>query len=59
MLALSDATDDLGTPPLGAGTDEVWAWRKALFDTHSEAARSAISVKTTRFKPRLMSSTEP
>jgi hypothetical protein len=43
MLALSDATDDLGTPPLGAGTDEVWAWRKALFDTHFEAARSALS----------------
>jgi hypothetical protein len=42
MLALSDATDDLGTPPLGAGTDEVWAWRKALFDTHFEAARSAL-----------------
>jgi hypothetical protein len=43
MLALSDVTDDLGTPPLGAATDEVWAWRKALFDAHFEAARSALS----------------
>lgn len=42
MLALSDMADDLGTPPLGAGTDEVWAWRKALFDIHFEAARSAL-----------------
>lgn len=43
MLALSDATDDLGTPPVGAGADSVWAWRKELFDIHFEAARSAIS----------------
>lgn len=42
MLALSDATDDLGTPPLAAGTDEVWAWRKALFEIHFEAARNAL-----------------
>lgn len=42
MLALSDATDDLGTPPLRAGTDAVWAWRKALFDAHFEAARTAL-----------------
>jgi hypothetical protein len=43
MLALSELTDDLGTPPLGATTDAVWAWRKALFDTHFEAARSVIA----------------
>jgi hypothetical protein len=43
ILTLSDATDDLGPPPLGAGTDEVWAWRKALVDTHFEAARTALS----------------
>jgi hypothetical protein len=43
MLALSEATDELGTPPLGASTDEVWAWRKALFDAHFEAAKSALS----------------
>jgi hypothetical protein len=42
MLALSDATDDLGTPPVGAGTDEAWVWRKALFDAHFDAARSAL-----------------
>src|ERR1700759_4499446 len=42
MLAVSDATDDLGTPPLRAGTDAVWAWRKALFDAHFEAARTAL-----------------
>jgi hypothetical protein len=43
MLALSDATDDLATPPLGVATDEVWAWRKALFDAHFETARNALS----------------
>jgi hypothetical protein len=43
MLALSDATDDLGTLPLEAGTEEVWAWRKALFDTHFDAARNALT----------------
>jgi hypothetical protein len=43
MLALSDVTDDLATPPLGVATDEVWAWRKALFGAHFEAARSALS----------------
>jgi hypothetical protein len=43
MLALSDATDDLGMPPLGAANDEVWAWRNALFDAHFEAARSALA----------------
>jgi hypothetical protein len=37
-----DAADDLGTPPLRAGTEEVWAWRKALFDIHFEAARGAL-----------------
>jgi hypothetical protein len=42
MLALSEVKDDLGTPPPGAGTEKVWAWRKALFDTHFEAARSAL-----------------
>lgn len=42
MLALSDVTDDLGTPPLGAGTDEAWAWRKALFGTHFKAAQRAL-----------------
>lgn len=42
MLALSDAIDDLGTPPLGAGTDAVWAWRETLFDAHFEAARTAL-----------------
>jgi hypothetical protein len=30
MLAVSDATDDWGTPPLRAGSDAVWAWSKAL-----------------------------
>lgn len=43
MLALSDATDDLGSPPLGAGPDELWDWRKALFQTHFDAARRAVS----------------
>jgi hypothetical protein len=42
MLALSDATDELGTPPLRASTEEVWVWRTALFDIHFEAARSAL-----------------
>lgn len=42
MLALSDATDDLGPPPLGAADDELWAWRKALFDTHFESACAAL-----------------
>ncbi|OBK44354.1 hypothetical protein [Mycobacterium sp. 1081908.1] len=43
MLALSDVNDDLGAPPLGAANDEVWAWRKALFDAHFDAARSALT----------------
>jgi hypothetical protein len=42
MLALSDVNDDLGTPPLNAETDRVWAWRRALFDAHFEAARAAL-----------------
>jgi hypothetical protein len=42
MLALSDATDDLGMPPLGEGTDAAWAWLKALFDAHFEAAHAAL-----------------
>jgi hypothetical protein len=42
MLALSDATDELGAPPLGTGIDEVWAWRRALFNSHFQAARSAL-----------------
>jgi hypothetical protein len=42
MLALSDAVDDLGMPPLNEGTDAVWAWRRALFDAHFEAARVAL-----------------
>jgi hypothetical protein len=46
MLALSDATDDLGAPPLGAAAGEVWAWRSALFDAHFEAARDALLGKT-------------
>lgn len=42
MLALSDAVDDLGVPPVGAGPDAMWSWRKALFDAHFEAARTAL-----------------
>lgn len=42
MLALSDVNDHLGTPPLGVGTQELWEWRMALFDTHFEAARDAL-----------------
>jgi hypothetical protein len=42
MLALSDSTDDLGTPPLEVGTDEVWTWRKSLFATHFEAERERL-----------------
>lgn len=42
MLALSDVTDDLGPPPLSGGEAKLWAWRKALFDTHFEAARAAL-----------------
>lgn len=42
MLALSDTNDELGLPPLTGGDDALWAWRKALFDTHIEAARAAL-----------------
>lgn len=42
MLALSDVIDDLGPPPVVAGDDVLWAWRKALFETHFEAARAAL-----------------
>lgn len=42
MLALSDVADDLGPPPLEGGEAKLWAWRKALFDTHFEAARAAL-----------------
>ncbi len=42
MLALSDATEDLGPPPFAEGNDAMWAWRKALFDAHFEAARRAL-----------------
>jgi hypothetical protein len=48
MLALSDATDDLGAPPLGTDTDQVWAWRKAIFDAHFKSAHDALVGKTIR-----------
>ena len=42
MLGLSDVTDDLGPPPIYGGLDKSWAWRKAKFQAHFEAARRAL-----------------
>ncbi|OBK29754.1 hypothetical protein A5634_17670 [Mycobacterium asiaticum] len=42
MLALSDVDDGLRTPSPDAGPETWWAWRKALFDTHFEAAHQAL-----------------
>ncbi|OBK17146.1 hypothetical protein A5636_23600 [Mycobacterium asiaticum] len=42
MLALSEVNDGLRTPSPDAGPETWWAWRKALFDTHFEAAHQAL-----------------
>jgi len=49
MLALSDAPDSLGPPPLGKGDGELWAWRNQLFAIHFEPARTAL---LSRDRPR-------
>ncbi|MEB3049366.1 hypothetical protein KV112_06355 [Mycolicibacter sp. MYC123] len=42
MLGLSDVTDDLGPPPIYGSLDEIWAWQKAKFQAHFEAAKRAL-----------------
>lgn len=42
MLLLSQATDNLATPPLGAKDDIVMAWLRDLFRIHFASAREAV-----------------
>jgi hypothetical protein len=42
MLMLSNAHDDLATPPPDADDETEMSWLRALFEIHFEAARAAL-----------------
>lgn len=42
MLLLDKSDDDLVTPTLDADEEVWWAWRRALFEAHIDAARAAL-----------------
>ena len=42
MLMLDKSVDDLATPTIDADEETWWTWRKALFEAHFDAARTAL-----------------